>query len=141
MKRYHLAISAATICTRRGKAVNEFFVVDSLSGAAPDSDTLDMLCSEIGPDILTVDFDWEARSYGGHSFGASPALSPLRGGRGGEGAEAAGEGEDVSFSLTSVLRSRSERFLTSIGLGWGSSWGSSTGSPCEGGGSLGTSLK
>ena len=140
MKRHHLAISAATICTRRGQAVNEFFVVASLTGAAPDSDTLDLLCSEIGPDILTVDFDWEARSHGGHSFGASPSLSPLRGGRGGEGVVVDG-GEDVSFSLTGALRSRSERFLTSIGLGWGSSWGSSSGSPCEGGSSLGTSLK
>eukprot|EP00475_Leptophrys_vorax_P016156 TRINITY_DN22604_c0_g1_i1.p1 TRINITY_DN22604_c0_g1~~TRINITY_DN22604_c0_g1_i1.p1 ORF type:complete len:467 (+),score=25.74 TRINITY_DN22604_c0_g1_i1:196-1596(+) len=52
-KDHNLSITAANICTRWGKAINEFYVTDS-SKRPVDFSIIEAIRKEIGPTILTV---------------------------------------------------------------------------------------
>ncbi|GJP29658.1 hypothetical protein CLOM_g19290 [Closterium sp. NIES-68] len=81
---HNLSITAANICTRWGKAVNEFYVTDSANRPV-DFSIIEAIRQEIGPTILTV------RNVAPPLFSSSPP-------------------EETQFSFTGLLRSLSLGF-------------------------------
>lgn len=88
-----ISIAAATVSTRSGKAVNEFYVVDE-NGGPVDRRVLETVQKQIGPGLLAI-------RTPSNSLPGSPAreLAP-----------------SSSFSLASMIRVQSERLLASLGL-------------------------
>ena len=83
-----LSVTRAEVTTRGCQAINVFYVIDS-SGNAVKSETIEAVRKEIGLTILQVKED---------EYSKSP---PQDGGR---------------FSLGNLFKSRSEKFLFSLGL-------------------------
>lgn len=83
-----LSVTRAEVTTRGSQAINVFYVIDS-SGNAVKSETIEAVRKEIGLTILRVKED---------EYSKSP---PQDGGR---------------FSLGNLFKSRSEKFLFSLGL-------------------------
>ncbi|KAK1272240.1 hypothetical protein QJS04_geneDACA012561 [Acorus gramineus] len=89
-----LSVTQAEVTTRGSQAVNMFYVTDA-SGNAVKSETIEAVRGEIGQTVLRVKD--EAAGYGLNS----PPPSPQEGG---------------GFSLGSLFRTRSEKFLYNLGL-------------------------
>ncbi|KAK1319149.1 hypothetical protein QJS10_CPB04g00193 [Acorus calamus] len=89
-----LSVTQAEVTTRGSQAVNVFYVTDA-SGNAVKSETIEAVRGEIGQTVLRVKD--EAAGYGLNS----PPPPPQEGG---------------GFSLGSLFRTRSEKFLYNLGL-------------------------
>lgn len=88
----NLSVTAANVSTRGSKAVNEFYVTDA-SGNPVDMKVIERIQKEVGPSVLKVKTPTVV-------VPASPPRNT----------------ESPQFSFASMLRSQSERFLTSLGL-------------------------
>ncbi|KAK9048237.1 hypothetical protein SSX86_032800 [Deinandra increscens subsp. villosa] len=89
-----LSITRAEVTTRGSKAVNTFYVTDSY-GDQVKSETIEAVRNAIGESVLTLKEDDDALTAVNSKGNSQPA---------------------ARFSLSSLFRSRSEKFLYNLGL-------------------------